>query len=142
MKLCFYRPDYNILTYLREHFIPNQPIFFSDTVLSMIISMWPVAERKSILQKILMTSYVDIGQVRKMRTRQTLQTTVTSDLWNLTCFNLVTKRPKSHIRFFWCAETFSSHHLQLHAKTKFLKCDSQHPSPFFFSPQTYLVSSI
>lgn len=57
MNLCIYRPDYNILTHLREHFIPKQPIFFSDTVLSMIIGMWPVGERKSILQKILMTLY-------------------------------------------------------------------------------------
>lgn len=36
MNLCIYRPDYNILTHLHEHFIPKQLIFFTDTVLSMI----------------------------------------------------------------------------------------------------------
>lgn len=56
MNLCIYRPHYNILAHLCEHFIPKQPIFFSHTVLSMIIGMWAVGERKSILQEILMTS--------------------------------------------------------------------------------------
>lgn len=107
-------------------------LFFSviqSSAWLLVCGLW--GKENPSFRKFLWLYTVAIWQVSETRTRQTLQMTVTSDLWNLTCFNIVTKRPKSHIRIFWWAETFSSHQLQLHAKTKFLKCDSQRSFLFF-----------
>lgn len=49
MNLCIKGTDYNILPHLCEHVISRQIIFFRDTILRMIISIWPLGERKPII---------------------------------------------------------------------------------------------
>lgn len=105
----------------------NSP-FFSVILSSawlLVCGLW--GKENPSFRKFLWLHAVDIWQMRETRTRQTLQAMVTSHLWNLTCFNLVIKRPKSHTKF-WRAETFGSCHLQFHAKTMWF------PTSFPFSP--------